>query len=113
MVPCGARSNLLEGEFFRVRQLQEGQVFRRGPHEDEIVVFGVIQGKQAAPLDTNLLVKLPENTIEGVNRQHFANSGVMIQNRGAGIPGTIVIAHANVRPAQSCVTEDDHAPGDR
>src|SRR5713226_3204893 len=102
------RSNLLEGEFFRVRQLQEGQVFRRGPHEDEIVVFGVIQGKQATPLDTNLLVKLPENTIEGVNRQHFADSGVMIQNRGAGIPGAIVVAHANVRPAnKGRVTEDD------
>src|SRR5260370_6563890 len=105
---AGPRSNLLEGEFFRVRQLQEGQVFRRGPHEDEIVVFGVIQGKQATPLDTNLLVKLPENTIEGVNRQHFADSGVMIQNRGAGIPGAIVVAHANVRPAnKGRVTEDD------
>jgi len=56
-----------------------------------------------------LLVKLSENAIEGVNCQHFADSGVVVQNHGAGILGTIVIAHANVRPAdEGGVTEDDH-----
>src|SRR5260370_12147890 len=107
---AGARpgSNLLEGEFLRVRQLQKSKVYRRRANEDEIVVVGVVKGKQAAALDANLLVKSSEDTIECMHRQHFANSGVMIRNHGAGILGTIVIAHANVRPAdKGCVTEDD------
>jgi len=101
-------SNLLEDKFLRVGQLQERQILRRRANEDEIVVFGVIQGKQATALDANLLMKFSENIIEGVHRQHFAHSGVMIRNRRAGILGSIVVTHANVRPAdKGCVTEDD------
>src|ERR1700731_1007137 len=102
------RSDLPEVEFLDIWQLQEGQIFRRRANEDEIVVFCVIQGKQAAALDANLLMKLPENIIQRVYRQHFADSSVVIQDHRAGIPGTIVIAHASVRPAdEGSVTEDD------
>src|SRR5258708_17072420 len=97
-------SNLLEDKFLRVRQLQEGQIFRRRADEDEIVVFCVIQGKQAAALYANLLMELSENIIESVYRQHFADSGVVIRDYRAGIPSTIEVAHASVRPAdEGCV----------
>src|SRR5260370_16332988 len=92
-------SNLLEDKFLRVGQLQERQILRRRANEDEIVVFGVIQGKQATALDANLLMKFSENIIEGVHRQHFAHSGVMIRNPPAGILGSIVLIHPNLRPA--------------
>src|SRR5436309_12781879 len=83
-------------------------MFRRRANEDEIVVLGVIERKQATALDANLLMKFCENSIESVHRQHFADSGVMIRDHGPGIPGTIVVAHANVRPAdEGGVAEDD------
>src|SRR5882672_7058805 len=53
-------------------------------------------------------MKFCENSIESVHRQHFADSGVMIRDHGPGIPRTIVVAHANVWPAdEGGVTEDD------
>src|SRR6267143_3098668 len=53
-------------------------------------------------------MKLSENAIESVYRQHFADSGVVIRDYRAGIPGTIEVAHASVRPAdEGCVAEDD------
>ena len=56
----------------------------------------------------NLLMKSSENAVESVHRKHFADSGIVIQDRRAGILGSIVVAHANVRPAdKGCVTEDD------
>src|SRR6266446_10304415 len=49
-----------------------------------------------------------KNTIQSVHRQHFADSRVVIQDHRAGILGTIVVAHANVGPAdEGRVTEDD------
>ena len=49
-----------------------------------------------------------ENTVESVHRQHLADSGIVIQDRRAGIFGMIVVAHANVRPTdKGCITEDD------
>src|SRR6267378_859955 len=101
-------SDLFECEFLGAWQLQERQIFRRRANEDEIVVFCVIQGKQATALDANLLMKSSENVIEGVHRQHFSDSGVVIQDHCAGIPGTVVVAHTNERPAdEGRVTEDD------
>ena len=53
-------------------------------------------------------MKFLKNTIESVHRQHFAYSGVMIEDHRAEIPGTIVVAHANIRPAdKGRVTEND------
>ena len=53
-------------------------------------------------------MKFLKNTIESVHRQHFTYPGVMIQDHRAGILGTIVVAHANVRPAdKGRVTEND------
>src|SRR5258707_12354414 len=105
---AGHRSDLFEDECLGGGQLQNGEIFGRRANEDEIVVFGVVQGKQAAALDANLLAKSSENAIEGVHRKHFTDSGVMIQDHRAGILGTIVIAHASVGPAdESCVAEDD------
>src|SRR6266481_1852379 len=71
-----------------------------------------LHGARARPrsnlLEADLLMEFFEDTIESVHGQHFADSGVMIQNHGAGILGTIVVAHANVRPAdKGRVTEDD------
>src|SRR5712672_1075844 len=101
-------SNLFEGELLRVRQFEEREVFRRRADEDEVVVLGVVQGKQAAALDANLLMKFSKNTIKSVHRQHFADSGIVIEDRRAGIPGAIVIAHANVRASnKGGVTEND------
>src|SRR2546421_7087004 len=49
-----------------------------------------------------------ENAVESVHRQHLADSGIVIQDRRAGIFGMIVVAHANVRPTdKGCITEDD------
>ncbi|PYU54536.1 MAG: hypothetical protein DMG55_31180 [Acidobacteria bacterium] len=53
-------------------------------------------------------MKSSKNAIESVHRQHFADSGIVIQDRRAGIFGMIVVAHANVRPTdKGCITEDD------
>src|SRR5947209_18392094 len=88
---AATRSDLFEDEFLRIWQLQEGQVFRRRPNENEVVVLGIVQGKQTTALDANLLMKLSENTIESVNGQHFTDPRVMIQDRRAGILCAIVI----------------------
>src|SRR6266566_1961229 len=105
---AGPGSDLLEGEFLSGGQLQEGQIFRRRANEDEVVVLGVIQRKQATALDTNLLMKFAENAIESVNGQDFADSGVVIQDHRAGILGAIVVAHANVGPADEGGVAEDH-----
>src|SRR5258708_3286990 len=103
-----SRSNLFEGEFLSGWQLQEGEIFRRRANEDEVVVFGVVQGKQAAGVDGNLLMKFSKNVIQGMHRQHLTDSGVEVRDYRAGILSTIVVAHANVRPAdEGCVAEDD------
>src|SRR5467141_4551004 len=53
-------------------------------------------------------MKSSENAVESVHRQHFADSGIVIQDRRAGILGTIVVAHANIGTTdKGCVTEDD------
>src|SRR5258705_9457053 len=102
------RSDPFECECLGVWQLQERQIFRRETNEDEIVVFCVIQKKQDTALEANLLMKFSENIIEGVLRQHFSDSGVVIQDRCAGIPGTVVVSHANERQAyEGRVAEDD------
>src|SRR5260370_14972707 len=105
---AGPGNDLFEGEFLSGRQLQEGQIFRRRANEDEVVVLGVIQRKQATALDTNLLMKFAENAIESVNGQDFADPGVVIQDHRAGIPGSIVVAHANVGPADKGGVAEDH-----
>src|ERR1051325_2679351 len=105
---AATRSDLFEDEFLSIWQLQKGQVFRRRANENEIVVLGIVQGKQTTALDANLLMKFSENTIESVNGQHFADSRVMIKDRRAGVLGAIVIAHADVWSAyKSGVAEDN------
>src|ERR1051325_8065968 len=93
---AATRSDLFEDEFLGIWQLQKGQVFRRRANENEIVVLGIVQGKQTTALDANLLMKFSENSIESVNGQHFADSRVMIKDRRAGVLGAIVIANADV-----------------
>src|ERR1700682_2798029 len=98
---AGARSRgeLFEDEFLGVGEFQEREVLRRRTDEDEIVVFGIIEGKQASALDTNWLMKTGQDVIQGMHREHFADSRVVIQDYSAGIPGPIVIAHTGIGPA--------------
>src|SRR5258707_5654969 len=50
----------------------------------------------------------PYTTLFRSHRQHFTDSGVVIQDHRPGILGTIVITHANVWPAdEGRVAEDD------
>ena len=89
-------------------EFQEGEVLRRRTNEDEIVVFGIVEGKQASAFDTNWLMKTGQDVIQGMNCEHFADSGVVIQDYSAGIPGPIVIAHTDIGPAHKCcIAEDD------
>src|ERR1700746_960474 len=105
---AGSGSNLFERELLRIRQFQERKVFRRRANENEVVVLGVIQGKEAAALDADWLMKSSKNIIKSMYRQHFAHPGVMIEDHRAGILGSIVVAHANVGASdKGGVAEDD------
>src|SRR5690349_25150111 len=89
---AGPGSDLLKNKLLSVRQLQKRQVLRGRTYEDEIVVLGVVQGKQAAQLDANLLAMLLENIVESVKGQNFAHSRVVVRNHCSVIPGESVLA---------------------
>src|ERR1700724_3212901 len=52
-----SRGELLKDEFLGVGEFQKREVLRRRTNEDEIVVLGIVEGKQASALDANWLMK--------------------------------------------------------
>ncbi len=75
-----ARSDFLEHEILRAREFQEREVFGRRTDENEIVVFGIVQGEQASSLDANLLAQLPKDLIQSVHGDHFSDSRVVVED---------------------------------
>src|ERR1700730_1143441 len=88
--------DLLECEFLGRGYVQKGEIFRRRTDEDQIVVLRVIQGKEAAALDANLLLQLPESIVEGVHSQNFTYARVVIQDPRFAVACSIVVTHAGI-----------------
>jgi hypothetical protein len=55
-------------------------------------------------------MKSPENVIQGMHGENFANAGVVIENVSLSIARGVVIAHPDVRPANKGRIAEDH-PG--
>jgi len=99
---AGARTsgNLLEDEFLRTGDVQQGQVFRRGADKNQVVVFCIVEREKTAALYANALTKQAEDSIQLVDCQHFADTRVVIQDLRFRIARRVVIAHALVGPSR-------------
>src|SRR5262249_14885634 len=86
-------SDLPENEFRGAWNLEEREIFRWRANKNQIVVFGVIQGKQASPLDAKLLAEFNKDAVQSMHRQDLANSGVVIKNVRVSIARGIVVTH--------------------
>src|ERR1700758_1790844 len=104
-----ARTGLepLENELARPRNVEQCQVLRWRPDEDEVIVLGIIQREQRPALHAHRTVQEEEHTIELMDGQHFSNARVMIENEGARVRCWIKVAHPGFRaPHEVPIAED-------
>jgi hypothetical protein len=101
-------ADLAEDEFLGAGDVEEGEIFRGRADEDEVIVFGVVEGEEAATFYAEFLVKEVEDTVEFVDGEDFADAGVVIEDELAFVSGGVVVAHADVGAAgEGGVAEDD------
>ena len=100
--------DLLENEFLSAWNFQQRKIFNWRADENQIVVFGVVQRKEASSLEPDAAVKKAENAIEFVNGQNLADAGIVVENIGVAIMRRIAVTHARLGPAdKSGVAEND------
>ncbi len=105
---ANADGDLAKDEFLGAGNVEQGEIFGRRADEDEVVVLGVVERKQAAAFYANFLVEKIEDAIEFVDGEDFADAGVVIEDRLALIAGGVEVAHANVGASGEWgVAEDD------
>src|SRR5215469_14497316 len=104
----GTRFYSFEDELARPWQLQQGEIFRRRPHKNEIVILGVVKRKQAAPLHSNFAMHRAKYPVKFMNGQHLAHSCVVVKNLVARIPDGIEIAHTSLGSADERTVAENH-----
>src|SRR5438105_15932460 len=95
-------SNLSKDKFLRTGNFQQREILGRRSDENQIIVLRVVQGKQAAALDPNGLVKFYKNPIQRVYRQNLSHAGVMVKNVRLPVARRFVVRSEERRVGKEC-----------
>jgi hypothetical protein len=100
----------LEDKFTGAWNFQQIEIFGGRAYENQIGILSVVEGEEAAALDTEIAVELAEYLIEAVDSNYFTDSGVMIPDDVFRVVSGIVIPHAGFGTAHERGVAEDH-PG--
>jgi len=105
---AGAGLDPVKHKFLGAGDFKERKILRGRADEDEVVIFGVIEGEKAAAFDTNSAMKEVEDVVEFVDTEDLSDAGVMIENGGIAVALSIAVPHASFRAAhEGSVAEND------
>ena len=91
-----SRRHCFEDELLRARNLEECQILRRRPHENEVVVLGIVEREEAATLDADFLVKQIKGVVQAVNRQHFTDACIVVKYLLSAISRRVEVPDSHV-----------------
>src|SRR5215475_13808125 len=73
--------------------IQQGEVFRGRPDEDQVIILGIVEREQSSPLHAQRTIQQVEDVVELVNGQNLPHAGVVVEHKCAGVGGGFEVAH--------------------
>src|SRR5215467_301465 len=90
--------------------IEQGEVFRGRSDEDQVIILGIVEREKSPPLHAQRTIQQVEDAVELVNGQNLPNSGVVVEDKSAGVGGGVEVAHAGFRATHETAVAEDH-PG--
>src|ERR1700686_633329 len=87
----------LKNEFLAAWKVGQSKILRRRADENEVILLRIVQSEKAAPLYLNGMIQQAEDLVQFMHRQHFADSGVVVQDQVAGVARRVHVAHSGFR----------------
>src|ERR1700686_410871 len=82
-----------EHKFLGPGNIEQCQIFGRRTHENQIIIFRVVQREQGAALDPNRPIEKSEDMVKFVNGQHFSHASVMVEDETPRVRCWIEVPH--------------------
>src|SRR5580704_3539764 len=98
----------LEDEFPAAGNVGQSEILRRRAYKNQVIILSVVQREKRATLNPKLAIEEIENVIELVDRQHFSNASVVIENECARVRRRIEVAHASLGATDEAAVAEDH-----